>query len=329
MGTVASGTLYLAFSLAAGSHPVVAPPADTPTAAAQPAPQPLNYVIIDLPRVDRPSKTLATVIAEEAARAPSADNDSDPAAQTQAMTGVNDAVVAEHDTRVALLKQRIATLKPSATGDTAAQLRDLGTRLKRAEAARALAVARAALSVPCAAQCDARLAEATPDVSPDAAPALSPVDFEPGRGAQAPAAPKPRAATTGHKTRLPSAFVTIKRPAVPAQRFRMPQTFAAAPRHLRRYPPARTAQHLAAGVRFVLRPRGAVAVKSASTGHLAVRVASDRRTAAKLQRSRQLLAKARKALAPSSPLQGIEIAGLWKFDGSARWSLADIHRRSI
>jgi len=128
---------------------------------------------------------------------------------------------------------------------------------------------------------------------------------------------------------LPSAFVTLKHPVVRAQRFRVPQTFAAAPRYLRRYPPARTAQHLAAGVRFVLRPRGAVSVKSASTGHLAVRVASDRTTAAKLQRSRQLLAKARKALEPSSPLHGIEIAGLWQFDGSARWSLADVHRPTL
>jgi len=116
---------------------------------------------------------------------------------------------------------------------------------------------------------------------------------------------------------------------VRAQRFRALETFAAAPRYLRRDPRVRNVQHLATSARFVLRPRGAVSVTTASTGHLAVRAASDRTTAAKLLRSRQLLARARRALEPGPYRHSIEIAGLWKFDGSAHWSLTDFHRRTI
>jgi hypothetical protein len=57
-----------------------------------------------------------------------------------------------------------------------------------------------------------------------------------------------------------------------------------------------------------------------------VRVAADRTSAEQLRRSRQLLVTARKALEPTH--RSLEIAGLWKFDGSARWSLADFHRRT-
>jgi len=330
MGTVTSGTLYLAFSLAAGSHPGVVETraATTPATAeaAQPAPQPQKYVIADLPRLDRPSKSLDAVIAEEVARESATQDDGGPVARNEAITGVNDAVVTEHDARIALLKQRIAALKSEAKGDTAAQLRDLGTRLKHAEAARALAIARAALTAPCVADCDAQLAKTTPDVSPAATPtAVTPVDFAPRRGDPS-AAPKPRAS---HKARPPSAFVTTKRTIARAPRFHASQIFAAIPPIRRPNPRTWTAQRLAAGARFVLRPRGAVSGFTAGIGHLAVRVAAARMPAAKLQRSRQLLAKARKALEPSLHQHHIEIAGLWKFDGSERWSLDDFNRQTI
>jgi hypothetical protein len=55
----------------------------------------------------------------------------------------------------------------------------------------------------------------------------------------------------------------------------------------------------------------------------------DRATAEKLRRSRHMLALARQALGATPLLQrsAPQIAGLWRFDGSEKWSLADFSRR--
>lgn len=331
MAAVASVSLYLAFSLAAGAQGAETPSTVAAPAVTQPArsaTRPHNYVIVDLPHFDRgrAGKSIETVIAE-AALEPATKNNFDPLAARDTAADINYAVVTEHDARVAALKQRIASLKADPGSDHAAQVRDLGVRLKRAEAARGLALARATLSNPCTEGCDAKLALTGTEPSPaPTATSGTRTHMDSRAAAAAPSRPKPHTLTTIRRARMPSAFVTTRRPFV-RPRFHAPQTFAAAPRYLRRYPHAAAAHHLAVTARLVLRPRGAVRVTASTAGHLGVRTARDRLTAETLKQSRRLLSQARAALTNPAPSAPVEIAGLWTFEGSAKWSLEAFRHR--
>src|SRR4051794_3836317 len=121
MAAVASVSLYLAFSLAAGAQDAETPSTVAAPAMTQPArsaTRPQNYVIVDLPHFDRgrAGKSLETVIAE-AAREHATENSFDPLAERDSAMDINDAVVTEHDARVAALKQRIASLNADTGSD--------------------------------------------------------------------------------------------------------------------------------------------------------------------------------------------------------------------
>ena len=156
MGGLASNVVYIASSLAAGNQPITASPAlpaitiSTPPAEGSAR----GYVILDVPKFDGAAGTrsLSDAIAEEMKRysLPPGARDLPPGGSlsTDPPEDLDNAVVASHEARIAAIKDRIETLRTGKDAAAGAQLRDLATRLKRAEAARKLAAARLALGEP-------------------------------------------------------------------------------------------------------------------------------------------------------------------------------------
>lgn len=318
---IASGTFYLAATLAAGGAPTAAEPESTPApvilADAKPAPR--SYRIIDLPGFDRlaPVRTIDAVIAEEVRRTNARPDDA-PIITALETDGVNHAVVTEHDTRIALLKQRIDGIKAEGAKD-APQLQDLTTRLKRAEAARGLALARAALETPCAGICETRNELAVRDSAPPAmvTPAATLVSIR-----IATPAPASRRVIRHHIAR-PSRITTGGAPF--ASRRKAPAAITVPVASARLASLGNPMMLRLADPRLALRPLRPFPKRAATEIHLMVKVASRGDSRAKLRRARRLLTDARRALVTE---HRPEIAGLWKFAGSTSWSLAAYPRRT-
>ena len=150
MGGLASSAVYLATSLANGPPPLVPPdpaPVTIETRAAASAPR--AYVIVDLPRSDG-VRLLGMVVADTVRLEP------EPSMEVVARPPPPDIridadVIASHDQRIGVIRERIDTLRQERAEQ--AILAALQARLRRAEAARQLAVARVALAQctgPCA-----------------------------------------------------------------------------------------------------------------------------------------------------------------------------------
>lgn len=142
MGGLASSAVYLATSLASGPPPLV-PPDPIPAAIeAASAPAPRGYVIIDLPRSET-VPVLGSVVAD-AVRLTVERPASAISPRPEPDTGIETEVIASHEQRIGVLRAHIDALRRDKA--EAAVLAGLDVRLKRAEAARKLAVARAALA---------------------------------------------------------------------------------------------------------------------------------------------------------------------------------------
>ncbi len=269
MGGLASSAVYLATSLASGP-PLLVPPDPAPAVIEAPAatetavviempvrPPARPYVIVDLP----PPETLGAatgldirprdVVAEALAR------DS---------TGIDADVVALHERRIGVLRERIGALRQEKAGQAAIAALDM--RLKRAEAARHLAAARVAL-----ARCGGACA--------------------------------------------PSPVVVAKRaPVAPAATRQVVEPARARPGAVAQPAPALAL----ASVRGATAASALTKAAFVGNGVAATRASADP-AAASLGKARRLLAQARAALteAPQPPIQ---LAGLWQWEGSERWSLA-------
>jgi hypothetical protein len=348
----AAGTFYLALSLAAAAHPVAATAQALPAASAtshDEAPKVApsagernGFAVVDIPVRNRStdSKTVASVIAEEARRVTTSPDDPSgesyfAANATLGTTDLNQGVVAEHDKRIAMLKERIASVKAQQGPDAAKQLDDLNTRLKRAEAARSLALARATLEPKCASDCDAN-------------GALAERDAESPETGDASAAPKPDNARSSKKRSTDKAAPAIptsampgpgqsrvalkSAPAEPFHSYRVSAMSNSAPRSPATFggtPKASRVLRIQTGSQLMLRPGNIVSVAAAAGRCLVVRTIADRAMAERLRRSRDALAMARRALgaSPRSPHAAAQIAGIWLFDGSDSWSLSGYARR--
>lgn len=257
MGGLASSAMYLAATLASGPPPVVAvDPAPVIVDAPAAAPTRRAYVIVDLPAASgaRP-RGWAAAKPEIAPSPPTEATASEPSVASEAD------VIASHDQRIDLIRARIGVLRKDKAEQAAIAMLD--GRLRRAEAARQLAVARVALArcdVPC------RPRSSVP-VRPTATAAIA------DRKQPAPS-PRPVAASVSSTAGTP------------------------------------------------------VLVAPASVGKAAPPAAQTLDTHVEpLGRARLLLAKARAALT-DEPAPQIELAGLWQWEGSERWSLSAGPQRS-
>ncbi len=149
-----SGTLYIAISATVAAQPGV-DQAGAAVIAAEPvsvAPPPApRYVIVDIPAFNRsagdgpPGATVSEVGGKDSDRNGSAPAGSpEPSKAPAAGIALDEAVIATHDANIRLLRQRIEMLRQDGGTGALGILRDLDVRLKRAEAARGLAVARIA-----------------------------------------------------------------------------------------------------------------------------------------------------------------------------------------
>lgn len=296
MGGMASGALFLASPLAALGQPATEPEPAAPAMFAAPA---RAFLIVDVPaQVGR--RTLGELIADEAKRDAAGTpftldigHSPDPALPDDAggagPASLEDAVVAAHDERIAFLTHRLHNLRSE--GADAASLGALSGRLHRAQAARQLAMARAAL-----------------DRQPAGCEACAPAPMGvAGRDAvRQPAAPA---------LRLPSVAKVAERATKPQPR-RQPATLAMGSARVPAMLTASKAGAQPAGLHpDITRPDG-----------------TDRPAAATASvHARRLLTAARRVLeadiAKDAP-PPLHVAGLWQWDGSERWSLADYPNRS-
>ncbi|ODP37557.1 hypothetical protein [Sphingomonas turrisvirgatae] len=142
MPVLLSGTIAVALSsAAAGQSPEVpalatAAPAAEPEPAPELAPSAGGYVIVDIPAFNRGAAPLPpTEGAEEVGAA-----DHETAALAPVDQAFDAAVVAAHDERIQLIRQRIELVEADAGSET--MLSDLERRLAKAQAARDKAAAR-------------------------------------------------------------------------------------------------------------------------------------------------------------------------------------------
>lgn len=171
MGGLLSTTIYAAASVTAAT-----PSADSAMveAVASAAP-PTEYVIVDIPAFNRTAAALPPVaapprgepiedldfdLAQAARRFPELGAiRSEPASSeigsVPTEAGFQDAVVAAHNDRINLLRQRLARATLNEGAGATPLIRDLQLRLRRAEAARSLAVVRARSAAVCDARCAA------------------------------------------------------------------------------------------------------------------------------------------------------------------------------
>ena len=151
MGGLASGAIYLASSLAAGPPPAVAiDPAPIEAIAAEPqSTVERGYVIVDLPRraddLSPGGLLMGAAIGVEVRREAEGGQLGETIVEDQDDAGaLNASVLALHDQRIGVLRGRIDELREERAG--AGVISELGAKLRRAEAARHLAVARVALA---------------------------------------------------------------------------------------------------------------------------------------------------------------------------------------
>jgi hypothetical protein len=197
MDGLLTGTIYAAVSAISAAQPAepsVVAISSTPAEPVAPAAAPAGvrgYVIVDIPAFNRDMPPLVTT-AEPARRAagPPSEPAADPVSalaeglprrararapvEPPAATPDFDAqVIAAHDARIHMLKQRIERAGLESGPMAGARARDLAARLMRAEAARDVAVARAASTQPCEAGCvdEARAAPAIRSIRPAQVPA--------------------------------------------------------------------------------------------------------------------------------------------------------------
>lgn len=158
MGGLASGAMYLATTLASGPPPIVAAdPVPMVFDAPVDAPARRAYVIVDLPAA---TGTRAEGVA--AARRAIEPVSTDTAIAPEPQTASEADVVASHDQRIGLIRARLDVLRTDKADKAAIAMLD--GRLRRAEAARQLAVARVALAQcggPCAPRPVATVARST------------------------------------------------------------------------------------------------------------------------------------------------------------------------
>ena len=336
MGGIGSNVVYITTTLVAGNQPAIAPTdqASAITVAAPKTrpnePRARGYVILDVPKPGGAVGALGDAIAEGLRRSRDEYARARPEAGTLTQQDfsvgggpaiseageLDGAVVAAHEARIAVLRERIDSLK-AGSGPAATQFPDLSIRLKRAEAARKLAVARMALGEP-PRDCDPRsLVSPCGDV-PKAAAALESLSPRPLAVRQRPpiAARPQLVVSRGAKARR---SITADRIAGPS-RIGMSD-----------HPPLPAAAH-APGTNMRLAPlRGVGHARIATSASPAVRAAIEPGAANRLGRARHLLTVARSSLEGAGGERRyapIRLAGLWQWVGSDTWSLADYARRN-
>lgn len=294
MGAFASGAVYLA--TLSGPPPAVAD--DPPARAAAAAPAPARpYMIVDLPAAAGRARPVEAALADVVRWDAGGGLDSGDFADAQSPADLNAAVLAEHGARIAALRTRMAALKAEPVPGGAVELAGLGVKLRRAEAAQKLAMARATLAEACAGGCEAPAVRVAPEVEHAAPVALRLV-----------AAAKPVAVVK--PVRVARAMAAPP-PAVGEARGPVPVVHAAA--WIGREQPV---------IRRVARV-------TTTTGPKPAMRQPDPQTAATLAHARRLLAKARAALEGGAPAPAVQLTGLWQWDGSESWSLADAAKRNV
>lgn len=347
MGGITTNVIYIASSLAAGGQPATTPVDKSPTLTVTvsatnpgelPTPSaPRGYVIFDLPKPSGATSAplLGDVIADEMKRsredyARSAPVLDTPTQRDFSVGGVpavsepgelNDAVVAAHDARIALLRERIDSLKTAGNAAPDTQLRDLAVRLKRAEAARKLAMARIALGEK-PRDCDPRggLLPCNDD------PPQTALDTAPRRAATKQIAPAGRTQLAS-KPRLAEPHRTRVRRTVMTARIAQPPQRAG----IHRLPPAttRSVRYFTESTTRGITIRRAAFAKRATP---AARAALQPHVAERLDRARHLLTVARRSLAATGDdrhYASPRLASLWQWPGSDNWSLASYPRRRV
>lgn len=287
MGGIASAAMSIASTVSAGGPATVEPPAIMPTAVVATPSTARPYLIIDLPRSRAGAGMNAAV-----AQAVRLDGEPVPVdvASAPDPADVEADVIAAHEGRITAIRQRIATLRGQPSRASAPQLADLAGRLRKAEAARSLAVSR-------------RDVAATTCVKADCAPRLAALPPRPPTVAKVAAASAPN--------NLLSAPV---------------RQSAAAPRQP--VPPQDASPRVAMAVRTPA-PLLANGVETQSRSSRADPPRAGWTSPQpggtdKLAEARALLAKARAALQADAPdaRAPVQLAGLWQWEGSDRWSLS-------
>ena len=237
--------------------------------------------------------------------------ESDDDAPAIVPAGLADGVIAAHESRIAVLQQRIETLRVD--GIAASLLDELRERLHRAEAARRLAVARAggdALPIACRAGGDRSSCSS-------AAPVLASGNGRAHHGSTRPVvAPYRVDAITTFGTASPAVLVA----SVPGSR-RGPWQLAGLTRMKRPTVPMLVPlphgswQPMTMPIRAVT--YRAMAGRSRGYGQAAYRLASARRS---LAAARRLLTGEDGAAHPTAKPR-LVIAGLWRWEGSETWKL--------
>ncbi|MFW2850436.1 hypothetical protein ACM61V_00725 [Sphingomonas sp. TX0543] len=342
MGGITSNAIYLASSLTAASNasavaaettvvPVIVADAPQPTQPITPLSR--GYVILDVPAAARPPETpnLGELINTEIRR--HAEQYSAPGPVTSPWaagpgesaplagdTGDMDRdVLAEHETRIALLKQRIDRLRADHKDNAAALIRDLGTRLKRAQAARKLAMARAILTGDNARPGEQIAASLSGDSLP---PVSAPSAHKPiarlvtGKHGNViaratPDSPKPRDLAIGRAPRAYGRSLSLGQMAT-----------------AKALNGVQLAHATAAGWRSS-RVHHVTTRRNAPTDRrLVASTKADRTSAYRLAHARRLLSNARTKLASAGkpPAVSIRTVGLWQWDGSDKWTLASYRR---
>ncbi|MDO7844354.1 hypothetical protein [Sphingomonas immobilis] len=307
MGGVASGAVYLASALTGGGDPATvtpAPPVEPVLVAqdiAHPQTPPVSrpYVIIDVPQSARARPLLGDIVANVIATTVM------PGPAAGVAGRLADDVLAEHDARIAVLKQRLEAAR--AQPGSGASIGELASRLHRAEAARKLAAARAAVDGLCGDRC-ASGGDVATRKEKIAKPAVAFRQYPRVRFRKSAAAKGVVAVRAPVK--IGKARFVVSPQAAVGTGFQVGGRAVAVARGDASRRIAHAKRRQIAAARSLRRPG---------------RVAFDAPTADGLARARHLFAAARRTLgADTHPSRAL--AGLLHFEGSADWTLATVRR---